>query len=117
MRNATVIKALLLVCATSLVLAQSAKDLYQQGLGKEAIGDYEDAIKTYERIIRELGSKDRRLAAQAKVHLGTCWMKLGDARGLDFLSDVIANHKDQPDLVAEARARLKSLETDSISAF
>ncbi len=105
MRMWIVATGLLLFCVAGVVTAQSGADLYQQGVGKEQLGDYQGAIKIYERIVRD-HARDRALVAKAKVHLGDSWLKLGEAKGRDLLNDVINNYKDQADMVAEARRHL-----------
>ena len=102
MRSRIIAIGLLLASLTGMVMAQSGQDLYQRGLGREQLGDYEGAIKIYERVVREFSS-DRALAAKAKLHLGDSLMKQGEARGLEVLNDVINNHKDQTEMVASAR--------------
>ena len=88
--------------AASPALAQSAQELYQQGLGKQDLGDYQDAIRIYERVVREYPS-NRRLVARAKVRMIDCWQRLGEARAADLILEVIRDYKDQPDVVAEAK--------------
>src|SRR5262249_31632095 len=105
MRIRIVAFGLLMMCAARFVAGQSGPDLYQQAVGKEQLGDYQGAIKIYERIVKD-HARDRALVAKAKVHLGDSWLKLGEAKGRDLLNDVISNYKDQAEMVAEARRRL-----------
>ena len=90
------------VLATVLTTAQTGQDLYQQGLGKAQLGDYEGAIRIFDRIVRE-SPGNRPLVARAKLQMADCWLKLGDAKARDLLNDVIRNYKDQPDVIAQAR--------------
>src|SRR6185436_16904153 len=113
MRSRTIVIALLLVlCATSMITAQNAQALYQQGLAREQVGNCEGAIPLYERIVREFtANKDREQVATAKLHLGDCWIKktqADQAKGLAYLNDVITNYKNLPDLVSQAN-HLKNL--------
>lgn len=88
--------------ATVAASAQSSQALYQQGLGRAQLGDYEGAIKIFDRIVRQFPN-DHLLVGRAKLQMVDSWLKLGDAKALDLLNDVIKNYKDQPELIAEAK--------------
>src|SRR5262245_14325425 len=108
MRLRSITIGLVLLPATvALVLAQRGQDLFTQGLGREKIGDYQAAIKVYERIIQDF-PRDHSLVGKAKLHIGDSWLKLGEAKGMDFLNDVIHNYGDLTDVVSEAK-RLAAL--------
>src|SRR5215471_1799891 len=94
---------------TTLVMAQNGRDLYQQALGKEQLGNYEGAIKVYERIVSN-SPRDRSLVATALVHIGICYENLRDAQARKYYDEVISKFAaDQPDIAAEARRRLNGL--------
>jgi Tol biopolymer transport system component len=104
----------LLFSMTALILAQGGRDLYQQALGKEQLGDYQPAIKIYERIVRDY-ARDRALVAKALVHLGICYENALGAQARRYYEEVISKYADQPDMAAEARRRLNALSADRSS--
>ena len=100
---ATVIAAVMLVAP---VRAQSGYQLLQQGLSKEqAQGDLKAAIAIYQRIAKEFAS-DHALSAQALVHLGECYQKLGDAQARQVFERVVREYPDRTAEVAVARTHL-----------
>ena len=89
--------------------AQSGHDLFQQALLKErAEGELGAAIQLYEQIVRDF-SADRTLAARALVQMGQCWEKLGSTEAEEAYQTVVRDFADQPELVAQAEARLSAL--------
>jgi len=105
---ATTTIALTLVLTASLASAQqSGYDLFQKALVKErAVGDVEEAIRLYQRVVKEFGS-NRALAAKAQFRLGVLYDRLGrTAEAQRAFNAVVTQYADQPDLVRQARARL-----------
>lgn len=100
---ATVVIAVLLGAHTR---AQSGYQLLQQALSKEqAEGNLKDAIAIYQRIGKEFAG-DHALAAQALLHLGECYQKLGDAQARQVFERIVREYADQRSVVATARERL-----------
>jgi tetratricopeptide (TPR) repeat protein len=93
---------LFLFFASGLLVAQSGQELFQQGVAKEQLGEYENAIKIYERIVREFPS-NRQLVARSKLQLSECWLKLGDSKAHGLISELIRDYKDQSEIVAQAQ--------------
>jgi Tol biopolymer transport system component len=95
--------------STALVFSQSGHDLFQQALVKErADGKLEEAIKLYQRIVREF-PKDRALSARALVQIGQCYEKLGNAEARKAYERVVREYADQPEPTKVARERLSAL--------
>ncbi|MHC4595122.1 MAG: tetratricopeptide repeat protein [Planctomycetota bacterium] len=93
-------------------LAQSGYNLFQKGLIQERVkGDLDEAIKVYERIIVKF-PKNRPLVAKALLHIGLCYEKLGKQEAQKAYQRLIKEYTDQPEPVAQARARLAALRTD-----
>ncbi len=105
----TVFAAVLLSLLAFITFGQSGHDLFQKALVKErAEGNVQEAIEIYQRIIREFGS-DRSLAADALVHIGQCYEKLGKSEAQRAYERVVRDYADQPEPVKVARARLAAL--------
>jgi Tol biopolymer transport system component len=111
MKPASALAIAVLLCALSaaLVFCQSGHDLFQQALVKErADGNLEEAIKLYQRIVREF-AKDRALSARALVQIGQCYEKLGNAEARKAYERVVREYADQPEPTRVARERLSAL--------
>ncbi len=111
MKKASIATATVLFVALSagVAAAQSGYDLFQQGLIKErAEGNLDEAIKLYQRIVREYAS-DRTLAAKALIELGQCYEKLGNTEARKAYERVLRDYADQEEMVTEARTRLAAL--------
>jgi tetratricopeptide (TPR) repeat protein len=91
--------------ASGWLIAQSGQELFQQGVAKEQLGEYENAIKIYERIVREFPS-NRQLVARSKLQMSECWLKLGDSKADGLISELITDYKEYAEIVAQAQ-RLK----------
>src|SRR5262245_30330824 len=97
-----------LVLAASFALAQgNGYDLYQKALVKErAVGDVEEAIHLYQRVVKEFGS-NHTLAAKAQYRLGLLYDRIGRSdEAQRAFNAVVSQYSDQTDLVREARAKL-----------
>jgi len=111
MKRAFTLAIAVLLCAFSagVVFSQSGHDLFQQALAKErADGNLEEAIKLYQRIVREF-AKDRALSARALVQIGQCHEKLGNAEARKAYERVVREYADQPESSKVARERLSAL--------
>ncbi|MFQ6094297.1 MAG: tetratricopeptide repeat protein, partial [bacterium] len=88
---------------------QSAEQLFQSGLYKEEVeGELDTAIKIYETIINEY-PENRPVASKALLHIGLCYEKLGRSEAQKAYNRVLQEYADQPEAVAQARARLTAL--------
>ena len=97
----------LVVAAVPEARAQSPQALYQQALRAETVrGDLEQAVALFQRVTT---APDRLLAARALIHIGRAYERLGRPGAEEPYRTVLARFADQPEPVAEARARLAVL--------
>jgi Tol biopolymer transport system component len=90
-------------------MQQSAEQIYQSGLYAEEVeGDLQKAIQIYAQIIDKFGDK-KEIAADAQLHIGLCYEKLGRMEAIKAYEQVLKNYAGQDKQVAEARARLARL--------
>jgi Tol biopolymer transport system component len=118
MKRAFTLAIAVLLCAFSagVVFSQSGHDLFQQALVKErADGNLEEAIKLYQRIVREF-AKDRALSARALVQIGQCYEKLGSAEARKAYERVVRDFADQAEPVRVARERIAALHSGGANA-
>src|SRR5271157_1750419 len=96
--------------AITAALAAPTSQQLQQGLYAEEVeGNIALAIKTYGDIIKD-NSAPANLVAQALYRQGMCYLKLKEeplARAA--LEKLVAEHADQAELAAKARAALEDL--------
>jgi len=81
-------------------------------------GNFEAAIAGYKKVIAEAG-RNRALAAGALVRMGQCYEKLGDTQAREArkaYERVVRDYADQPELAAQARARLAALQSGGANA-
>jgi Tol biopolymer transport system component len=100
---------------TSISQAQisEAEKIYEQGIYQlEATGNFEEAIRLFERIVKEF-PKDKEVAAKALLNLGLCYERIGNRKAEEVYNRLIENYPDQAPQVAEARQRLSSLLKES----
>ncbi|MBL7185069.1 MAG: PD40 domain-containing protein [Phycisphaerae bacterium] len=108
-RNITIIFLLAVVLPASGAKAKSASVLLQEGLFAEQMeGDLDAAIKVYERVLQEF-PKSRAQAAEALLHIGLCYEKLGKQEAQKAYRRLIKEYADQHEPVAQARARLAAI--------
>jgi Tol biopolymer transport system component len=92
--------------------APEAERLLQKAIQKEAVdGDLNAAIEQYKKIIALPGG-NRTVAAQALIHLGQCYEKLGEAQVKEARAAyerVVRDFGDQAEAAKVARARLSAL--------
>jgi len=99
----------LLFLAGQNALAQSGYDLFQKGLVQERVkGDLDEAIKIYERILKEF-PKDRPVAAKAQLHIGLCYEKLGLKEAQKAYQKVVDSYPEQAEAVKLANEKLSLL--------
>ncbi len=78
---------------------------------EEVEGRLEEAITLYQKIVSE--AQDDALAAQAQLHIGTCYEKLGREEAREAYERVLRDYAEQVEHVSVARARLAALEESS----
>jgi tetratricopeptide (TPR) repeat protein len=79
------------------------------GSKERAVGNVEEAIKLYQRVVREFGS-NRSLAAKAQLRLGLLYERLGrKAEARQAFQIVLGQYSDQADVARQAQARLAAL--------
>lgn len=87
---------------------QSAYDLFQKALTKEkAEGNLEEAIALFQQVVDK--GEDESLAAQAQLHIGMCYEKLGLGKARESYQKVIDRYPKQSDTVKAAREKLAAL--------
>jgi len=84
--------------------------LYEMALYTEEVkGDLSEAVELYLQVLKE-NPNDRQLAAQAMLHLGLCYEKLGSDHARKAYQDVISKYSEQAEEVSVARERIDLLE-------
>jgi len=87
---------------------QSASDLFQKALTKEkAEGNLEEAIALFQQVVDKGG--DEALAAQAQLHIGICYEKLGLGKARESYQKVIDRYPRQAEAVKAAKEKLTTL--------
>src|SRR5258708_31662321 len=116
----TLLVANLMLYAAFLATAQKTPEsmlgaaLHQE----EGQGDLKGAIASYQKVVATPGVS-RKTAAEALVHMGQCYEKLGDAESRRAYERVVREYADQKNAVAVARARLgkESGASHSLASF
>lgn len=104
------IVTVLLAAVAASAQAQSAQEIYQQGLAAERSGGrLKDAIGLYERAIAAAGS-NRALAARALLRLGAAYELMGRSEARGAYDRLLREFADQSESAAEARNRLVALD-------
>jgi len=94
---------------SSAAVQQSAAQLYQAGVYAEEIeGNLQKAIGVYERLLKEFPDS-RDTAANAQLHIGLCYERMGLEKAREAYEKVIKNYPGQGAAVAVAREKLGSL--------
>ena len=89
---------------------QQAQKLLSEAIYQEEInGKLEEAIKTYQTIVKQYPD-NREVSAEALLHLGICYEKLGLDKARQTYRDVISRYSEQEDKVAMARDRISRLD-------
>jgi Tol biopolymer transport system component len=98
----------LMILATSLS-AQTADQLYQNGLLKESgEGDLQAAISIFEQIVADAGA-DNSVKAKAQLRIGLCYEKMGKAEAIKAYELVLENYGNYEEEVYVASLRLAEL--------
>src|SRR6266487_2597387 len=99
--------ALLFTLGAGTTLAQSGYDLFQKALVKErAVGDVEEALRLYQRIVKEFGG-NHALAAKAELRMGLLYDRLGrKADAQRAYQAVVSQYADQTNEARQARAKI-----------
>jgi len=86
---------------------QNPQVLFQAGLYTEEVqGDLDKAISLFQQIIDEYPDH-RPIAANALLHIGFCYEKLGEEKARDAYQKIITESPDQREIAEIARDRLK----------
>jgi tetratricopeptide (TPR) repeat protein len=94
---------------TTTLLAQSAGELYQQGLVQEnGVGNLQNAIQLYQRAAKA-SAGDRALAALALMGAARCYEKLGEEESRKLYEQVIRSYPDQREQVERAQSRINEI--------
>ena len=105
----TLLVANLMLSAAFLATAQKTPEsMLGAALHQEEVqGDLKGAIAGYQKVVATPGVS-RKTAAEALVHVGQCYEKLGDAEARKAYERVVRDYADQKEAVALALARLAS---------
>jgi Tol biopolymer transport system component len=104
----SVLIAVIAALGIGLTFPQNASDFFQKALTKEkAEGNLEEAIALFQQVVDRGG--DESLAAQAQLHIGMCYEKLGLGKARESFQKVIDRYPRQTDTVKAARERLSIL--------
>lgn len=108
--------SVMIFVAIGTVNAQtSPEELLESGVYKaEVKGELQDAIKIFEQIL-EKHAKNRPLAAQALLHLGSIYQKLGNLKAEETYQRLINDFSDQQIAVSEARMRLQKIRYEELA--
>ena len=87
---------------------QDQKLLSEAIYQEEVNGDLDNAIKTYQLIISKYPDS-RKVSADALLHLGLCYEKLGNQEAVKTYKRLVSNFPEQKNQVAVARERLTRL--------
>ncbi|MDA2924007.1 tetratricopeptide repeat protein [Acidobacteria bacterium AH-259-L09] len=109
-RHAILVSSVFLALALMSDLAVSRarnKDFHKARHLEEVKGELEEAIVLYKQVLSN--AADEALAAQAQLHIGMCYEKLGKQEARKAYQAVIDNYPIQQDAVRVARKRLAKL--------
>ena len=107
MNRQIVFASLAIFALASPAMAATASELLEKGIyTEETVGDLDQAIKVYKKVVVE-GKAAQEVAAQAQFRIGLCYAKLGktDEAKAAFQA-VIDNFPQAAGIVAEAQKRL-----------
>jgi Tol biopolymer transport system component len=104
------IMVLSLILASYNSFAQKAEELLPKAIQLEEVkGELYEAIKTYQLILDEYPD-NREICAEAMLHLGMCYEKLGLDQARQTYRQVISKYPEQEDKTAIARDRISRLD-------
>jgi Tol biopolymer transport system component len=93
----------------NMLAQQTSYDLFQKALAKEkAEGNLEEAIVLFQKVVEK--GEDEALAAQAQLHIGMCYEKLGLGKAREAYQKVIERFPKQAESVRAAREKLAQLQ-------
>jgi len=121
MKTSTVSKlsALLVILAIGILCplqAQNPEAQFQQGLMKEeGEGSLQEAIDIYSEVAADEAA-GRPLQAEALLHMGLCYEKLGRTEAQKTYRNLINNYPDQPETVKVAREKLALLSQTNVAS-
>jgi TolA-binding protein len=85
--------------------------LFEKALyAEEMKGDLAEAVKIYQQVLKE-NPGNRQVSANALLHIGMCYEKLGSEQARQAYQDVINKYSEQAKEVSVARERITRLET------
>jgi Tol biopolymer transport system component len=106
---------LMLVLVFQGSMRQSAEQLYKAGsYAEEVEGDLQKAIQIYTQVLEKFSDK-KEIAADAQLHIGLCYEKLGRTEAIKAYEQVLKNFAGQAKQVAAARERLAALKIEAPS--
>ena len=107
-----VLISFLIVGSLTTVIAQEAEKIFQQAMMKEeGEGNLTEAIEIYTKLVDDV-SVDRAIRANALMHVGICYEKLGKKNAKSTYQKLIAEYADQTAIVAMVRKKLQLLEVN-----
>lgn len=101
-------------CLGAIIFAsgqeQQAQKLLSEAIYQEEVnGKLDEAIKTYQLILKQYPD-NRKVSAKALLRLGMCYEKLGSEQAANTYRQLIKEYADNKDEVSVARERLAGLE-------
>jgi Tol biopolymer transport system component len=105
--------SIMIFCLVPMVMIsgqeQQAQKLLSEAVYQEEInGDLDEAIKIYRSVINQYPD-DRDISAEALLHLGMCYEKLGNQEAVQTYRHLVNNYPEQTNEVTVARERLARL--------
>ncbi|HEX9974619.1 MAG TPA: tetratricopeptide repeat protein, partial [bacterium] len=102
------LNSLLSLFFEKLMSQESPAMLLQAGIFAEEVqGDLKKALSLYDNIVQKY-SEDRPVAANALLHIGFCYEKLGKEKAFEAYQKILDDYPDQREAAAIARERLKN---------
>src|SRR5258707_6210979 len=106
MKRTLLVANLILSAAFFATAQKTPESMLGAALHQEEVqGNLKGAIDAYRKVVATPGVS-RKTAAEALVHMGQCYEKLGDAESRKAYGRVVREYADQKEAVALARARL-----------
>lgn len=108
------ISLILILCLVTLIIVKGQEQRAEKLLSKavyeeEVTGELDKAIKAYQLIIKQYPN-NRKVSAEALLHLGICYEKLGLSQASENYRAVINKYPDQSGTVKIANERLSRLD-------
>jgi Tol biopolymer transport system component len=103
----------LIVAPLASQTSSQAEKQLRAAMDKETVdGDLKAAIDQYKKLINS-SSTPRAIKARALLQLGTCYEKQGNAEAQKTFEQLLKDYTDQPEIAAQARARLAAIAPQS----